>query len=163
MSADTPWLKDLFLASKGKPVYVDGTKFILLDRIEIPASVLVHVEFVGEKYFLNSAAVIAVRKPDKIYLSDGSTAIAVAIWDELDLPRQVVHRVVSERHCLEVYHKYRIFHSSDFVTEDSFTGNAGMHVVEMSENRRRYECSNGVGPISLDDLVFEVWWEPLPA
>ncbi len=38
-----------------------------------------------------------------------------------------------------------------------------MHVVEVAENVRRYECSNGQGPISLNDLVFELGWEPLAA
>lgn len=163
MNVEPPWLQDLFLKHRGEHIYIEGKQIIQLDRVKIPRLALIHLKFVGNKIFDGNAAVIAVRKPDKIYLSDGSAAIAVAIWDELNLPREVCHTVESGRGCLEVYNKYYIRHSDGFVSEDSFTGNAGMHVTELDENVRRYECSNAVGPFSLDDLVFEVRWEPLPS
>lgn len=163
MSNEYLWLKDQFLKTRGKPLCIDGKRIIQMDRIEIPERVLVHVKFLGERIYLENAAVIAVQKPDRIYLSDGSTASAVAIWDEPDLPRQVRHVVESQNRCLEIYNKYRNRHSDDFITEDHFTGDAGMHVVEVARNVRRYECSNGIGPFSLDDLVFELRWEPCGA
>jgi hypothetical protein len=161
MTVEFPWLQDLFVKHRGQPIYVDGKQIIQMDRIEIPPRALIRVTFVGDHIYNDNAAVIAVRKPDKIFLCDGSTAPAVAIWDEPDLPRKVSHIVESEGRSLDVYNKYRTKHSEDFITEDSFTGNAGIHVVEVSENVRRYECSNAVGPFSLNDLVFEVCWEPL--
>lgn len=163
MNNDTPWLADLFLASMGKPVCVDGKKIIQMDRIEISSRTLIRLRFLGERAFHGNAAVIAVRKPDRILLSDGSPATAVAIWDEPGLPREVTHIVETERRCLEIYNKYHITFSDGFVINESFTGNAGMHVVEVAENVRRYECSNGAGPISLNDLVFELCWESLEA
>jgi hypothetical protein len=163
MNDTPPSLQALFLETKGQPIFIGGNKIILMDRINIPSLALVKLRFLGDTIYRDNAAVIAVRNADKILLSDNSAAKAVAVWDEPDLPREVSHIVESENRTLEVYNKYRIRHSEDFVTEDSFTGNAGMHVIEVTENRRRYECSNGPGPVSLEDLVFELWWEPLDA
>jgi hypothetical protein len=148
----------MFLASRGKPVRFAGHEIIQMDRMAIPENCEVVVDFAGERVYQNEAAVIAVRKPGRIFLSDGSAVKAVAIWDVPDLPRTASHRVESGGCLLEIYHKYRTFHSPEFATEDSFTGNAGMIVSEVDANRRRYQCSNGPGEFSPTDLVFEVSW-----
>ncbi|HEV2818700.1 MAG TPA: hypothetical protein VGW40_15930 [Allosphingosinicella sp.] len=163
MTVEFPWLQDLFVKHRGQPLYVNGQQIIQMDRIEIPSRALIKLKFLGDKIFEGNAAVIAVDKPDKIFLCDGSTATAVAIWDEPGLPREVTHLVDSKKCNLKVYNKYYITFSDGFVVEESFTGNAGMHVVKISENVRRYECSNAVGPVCLNDLVFELCWEPATA
>lgn len=154
-----PALQDLFVGSSGRPIDFAGHRVIQLDRIPIPEKCEVVVSFIGERIYQNNAAVIAVRKPGRIFLSDGKPVGAVAIWDAPDLPRTVRHPVESGGNCLEVYNKYRLFHSEDFITEDKFTGNAGMVVTEIDSCKRRYQCSNGDGAFSLTDLVFEVSWE----
>jgi hypothetical protein len=160
MTNELPWLQDFFFKHRGEPLYIDGKQIIQLDRINIPPNALIHVKFVGDDIYTGNAAVIAVRKPGKIFLSDGSAVTAVAIWDERHLPREVTHIVEYEECCLEVYNKYYVEHLDGFVSEDNFTGNAGMHVIELAKNVRRYECSSGVGPFALNDLVFELRWEP---
>jgi hypothetical protein len=162
ITSEIPFVQDLFLTSQGKPVRIGGKKIILTDRVKIPARTKVSISFIGERIFRNNGAVIAIRHPGKIFMSDGSKAQAVVTWDEPNLPRKITYVVSSANQHLEVYNRYRIKHSDDFVTEDSFTGNAGMHVTQVSHSVRRYECSNGLVPFKLDDLIFELSWESVP-
>lgn len=154
-------LQTLFLNGHGDPVEVEGRSVVQIDRLELADRTEMEIVFVGGRPFRDNAAVIAIDRPGAILLSDGSPASAVAIWDEPGLPRKIIHRVESAGQPLQVYNKYRTRHGPDFVTEDSFTGNAGMIITELSPNRKRYECSNGPGRFSPGDLVFELNWTPL--
>jgi hypothetical protein len=162
MTADNDTsLQELFLRNGGQPVLVRGRPVVQMDRVSLPDKAQVTVCFVGSRTFTDNAAVVAIRKPGTIFLSDGTAANAVMIWDETGLPRCASHTVDTRGNALEIYNKYRTRHSADFQTEDSFTGNAGMIVTELGPNMRRYECSNGPGPFSPNDLVFELTWEPM--
>jgi len=132
-----------------------------MDRLDLPESAEVEIVFLSSRQPGGNAAVIAIEKPGSISLSNGTPATAIAIWDEPYLPTAVVHRIESAGRMLQVYNKYRTRHGPDFITEDSFTGNAGMIVTQTSPSRRRYECSNGPGPFSPDDLIFELSWKSL--
>jgi hypothetical protein len=154
-------LQDLFLERRGDPIEVDGRLVVQMDRVDLQGAGEVEIVFAGTRPFHDNAAVLAIDQPSAILLSDGSRATAVVIWDEPGLPRTVVHRVESADRPLFVYNKYRTRHGPDFVTEDSFTGNASMIVTSLSPHRRKYECSNGPGQFSPDDLIFELRWERL--
>lgn len=153
-------LQEMFLRSRGAPVRIGEDIVIQMDRIEIPVESLVTVEFLGPEIFADNAAVIGVPKPGEIFLSNGTSVQAVAIWDDRGLPRHATHRVVSKGTALQIYNKYRTRHDAGSVTEDSFTGNAGMVVTQTSDCCKRYECSNGPGAYSKDALIFEVRWKP---
>ena len=154
-------LQERFLRSKGQPQNVRGDRVVQLDRVDLPDTAMITLKFMGDVPFVDNAAVIAISKPGKIFLSDGTTATALKIWDEAGLPRNVVYKIVTAGHQLQIYNKYRTHHKSGLITEDNFTGNAGMVVTEISPNTRRYECSKGPGPFSKSDLIFELSYEPV--
>lgn len=58
---------------------------------------------------------------------------------------------------LKVWNIYRVGHPSG-VTEDQWTGNAGMVLAAETPESRRYRCSDGVGAFDLSDFEFEVQW-----
>lgn len=151
-------LQELFLEKRGSPVRFGRYKVIQQDEIEIPPQVQIKLTFLGVRVYLDNAAVIAVPKPGYIELSDGSWTSAVSIWDELNLPRSVVHNVQSPKQILNVYNKYRIRHPDGSITEDSFTGNAGMVVTKLGKRKRLYECSAGPDDFDKRDLVFQLEW-----
>jgi hypothetical protein len=155
-------LQELFLETLGRPVSYDGMRVIQMDTLEIAPRSIVEVRFVGDKYYENNAAVIALKKngKGKIFLSDGSSAKSVATWDDPRLPRFMNYVVETPDGILQVYNKYRLFHSKDWCTEDSFSGNAGMVVESLERNRRVYKCSSSLGDFSPVDLVFELEWRP---
>jgi hypothetical protein len=47
----------------------------------------------------------------------------------------------------------------DFVTEDKWTGNAGLVVLRSVAGYRSYGCSDGIGEFDPEDLKFELTWE----
>jgi hypothetical protein len=155
----TDTLQELFLESGGNAVEIDGKSIVQMDQVELPNEAKVEVSFIGPAS-PDDAAVIAIGRPGAIFLSDGRPVTAVQIWAEPEWPRTVVHRVEGAGQALQIYNKYRIQHGPDFVTEDSFTGNAGMIVTQLSANHKRYECSNGLGRFSPSDLIFELSWKP---
>jgi hypothetical protein len=115
-----------------------------------------------QQLFLESRGepvVLTIKNPGTTVLSDGTETSAVKTWDEPDLPRSITYTLLPVGQPLGVFNKYRTYHHSGFVTEDNFTGNAGMAVTELGPAKRLYECSNGSGPLSLDALVFELSWK----
>jgi len=155
----TESLQYRFVESRGAPLKVGDLTVVQMDRVIIPQHAIVEIEFVGDRLYADCAAVIAVPESGKIKLSDGSSARAVASWDQPGLPRRVAHAVDSPDGRLDVYHKYRVRHSASFTTEDSFTGNAGIVVSEISANTRLYECSTGPGAFDKGALVFRLSWK----
>jgi hypothetical protein len=151
-------LQQQFLENRGAPVALGELTVIQMDRVKIPLHSIVEVMFIGEKVYSDCAAALGVSRKGKIKLSDGTYATAVAIWDQSDLPRVVTHEVVAPDGCLQVYNKYRVWHSSGLATEESFTGNAGMVVTELGPNVRLYECSKGPGSFDKNALIFKVSW-----
>ena len=154
-------LQELFLLSGGAPIVIDGRSIVQLDRIPLVGPHRINLRFVGASVHVDNAVVIAVRKPGKIFLSDGNSVNAVKTWDDPLLPRFISYTVEPCGNELEVFNKYRIRHNDNFVTEDSFTGNAGMIVSNMGHNIRRYECSNALGPFAPNDLIFDLEWEKM--
>jgi hypothetical protein len=153
-------LQAAFVRTKGLPIERDGCLIAQMDRISIPSHALVTIQFVGDQRFVDNAAAIAVDRNSGgwIALSDGTRVHAVATWDDDALARQLTHEVYAPEFELRVYNKYRIRHSSGLITEDSFTGNAGIVVSEKNSDSRLYECSNGSGGFDKRNLVFRVSW-----
>ncbi len=151
-------LQELFVESRGCSIERDGHTIVQADTLPIRGHFRVRLEFVGSRVFTNNAVVLWARKPDFILLSDGGKSQAVAIWDEEGLPRSIEYECVIENGSLRVHNKYRVFHRADFVTEDNFTGNAGMIVTELTPTRRRHECSVGPGEFDPGAFVFEIAW-----
>jgi hypothetical protein len=155
-------LQQQFLESGGAPIRIDDVIVVQMDSVQIPTAADVSVKFIGDSVYSDNAVILAIRKPGRIRMSDGSWVTAIEIWDEANLPREVVYRVRSDGQPLMVHNKYRVRHSAGFVTEDNFTGNAAMVVTTISRNRKLYECSNGLGHFDKRDLVFELEWEKVP-
>lgn len=162
MSApDGPSLQEQFLRSGGRPVVIAGRTIVQMDRIGIPDTAQITIRFVSKAICEGNAVVVALPKPGRIFLSDGTAVQALKIWDDPALPREVTYKVEASGQLLQVYNKYRTRHGPDFVTEDNFTGNAGMIVTDLQPDCRLYECSNGPGKFSPSDLVFEITWRAL--
>jgi hypothetical protein len=160
MTAAKLSLQQLFLESRGGPIAFEGTSIVQLDRFEIESPCIVELRFLGEAN-PDEAAVFETDSPGILKLSDGSETRAVATWDDPALPRRIRYGFEPKGQPLLVSNRYRLFHRTDFVTEDRFTGNAGMIVESISARARRYACSNGLGSFDPTNLTFEV--EILPS
>jgi hypothetical protein len=155
-------LQQQFLESLGAPIRVGELIVVQMDRVRIPSHAVLEIIFVGESVQTDNAAVIAVSRKGNIFFADSTKAAAVAVWDEAGLPRRARYDVIAPDGWLDVYNKYRVRHSSGLVTEDSFTGNAGMVVTDLAPNARSYECSRGPGPFDKRTLIFELRWREAP-
>ena len=96
-----------------------------------------------------------------ITLSDGlkSEGRPLYIWHEPDLSDEARYPVVCPSGELVVSNIYRIRHDSGLVTEDRWTGNAGMVLLEEKSGYRRYGCSDGIGPFDPTNFEFEIEWQ----
>ncbi|MCA8911894.1 MAG: hypothetical protein KDB82_09330 [Planctomycetes bacterium] len=93
-----------------------------------------------------------------IHLPDGSASKLLYVWDEQGLARRVSYDVESPSGEVLISNLYRIRHNSGLVTEDGWTGNAGMVVTKKSKKKRLYRCSDGMGEFNPNDHVFTVGW-----
>ena len=95
-----------------------------------------------------------------IELSDGSHVKGVDTWRAPDLPDEITYRVSTPDRSLVLWNIYRTFHPKGAVTEDMWTGNAGLVVLSSEPNKRTYGFSRGGGSeFDPDALVVEVEWK----
>lgn len=149
-------LQELFIESKGAPVVLGDCSVIQMDRIPIKSGI-VSVEFQGEPVGRYGVALKSAK--GGIVLSDGRTAPLVHVWDEPDRPRKALHRIDCPDGELRVWNVYRTKHHNGEVTEDAWTGNAGMVVDYQGPNIRSYRCSSGLGAFNPDEFAFLLRWE----
>lgn len=132
-------LQDRFVASHGAPLRVNGVDIVQMDRIHVrhgTVRVIAQAARAGQG--------IALKVPSgTITLSDGRETPVLHIWFDPGLPLDVTHVVNCRGGELRVWNIFRTVHPNGAVTEDAWTGNAGMAVVEREAHRRRYQCSPG--------------------
>jgi hypothetical protein len=150
-------LQELFIESKGSPVLIGAETVIQMDTIPL-ADGLLTVNLKGQ---LDGLSGVCFKLPTgQLLLSDGSAVKAVHIWNEANLPAVVTHRVRGAREGVRVWNVYRVTHPNGKMTEDAFTGNAGMVLAQIESRVREYSCSNGPGDFDPKEFVFSIEWEP---
>ena len=148
--------QELFLRSRGKPIVVNGREVCQMTRIPIRRG-LVRIRFNSTP---DGTQGICVRaKGGWVELSDGSRSERLMIWNEPGLPNSITHRVNCPEDELLIWNVYRVHHPTGEVTEDSWTGNAGMVLVYGSSGYRRFECSDWRNPFDPSVLTFEIEWK----
>jgi hypothetical protein len=132
-------LQERFIESKGAPVNVDGMEVVQMDRIPMR-----HARLTISAATPRDGEGIAIKAPQgTIKLSDGREVPLLHIWFDAGLPSSATHEVDCRGGELRVWNIYRNTHPSGAITEDAWTGNAGMTVAQQAENRRLYRCSRG--------------------
>jgi hypothetical protein len=152
----THTLQELFIRSKGQPLTVGNSIVSQLCEIPLRRGV-VRFQFISPPD--SNQGVCAKAKGGEIVLSDGSSTEVLYIWHEPGLPNTVSHRVWCPAGQLLVWNIYRVHHHrTGEVTEDYWTGNAGMVLAEDRPGHRRYCCSDWRTPFVPNALVFDVDW-----
>jgi hypothetical protein len=132
-------LQEQFVETRGAPLHVDGVEVVQMDRIAVrhgTVSVRANSACAGQG--------IALKAPSgAITLSDGQTVPLLHIWFDPGLPLTVTHEVDCHDGELRVWNIFRTVHPNGAVTEDKWTGNAGMAIVYAQPRRRHYRCSPG--------------------
>jgi hypothetical protein len=152
----TKTLQQMFVDSKGGPVFVGTKKVIQMDRIPV-ASSNVTVQLLGKMTGIHGVRLKTRR--GEISFSDGSTGKSVCIWADPSLPSTVMYHVDTMDAELRVWNVYRTKHLTGEVTVDSWTGNAGMTIEYEAENLRRYGCSAGPGSFDPHEFKLQISWD----
>jgi hypothetical protein len=151
-------LQYLFVESMGQPVVIDGVRVRQRDSIPI-AKGRVTVRFTnGDK---EDHGIRLKAAGGYILLSDGTKAEAVDTWRSADLPDEITYTVSCRAGNIAIWNIYRVFHAEGVVTEDMWTGNAGMVLLKDAPNKRVYGCSRGGGAeFDPQALTVEIEWLP---
>jgi hypothetical protein len=152
-------LQHLFIESQGKPVLLGDLVVKQGDRIPI-SSGRVTIRFLSgcDK----DRGVRMKLSKGWIQLSDGKHAQTVYTWRTPGLPDEVSYNVSCPEGFLKICNIYRVHHADGLVTEEMWTGNAGIVVLSEQTNKKVYGCSpGGCGEFNPRDLVVELEWEEL--
>ncbi|MDZ7653984.1 MAG: hypothetical protein U5L03_16205 [Burkholderiaceae bacterium] len=132
-------LQEQFVETRGAPLHVNGVQVVQMDRIAVRrgmVSVRASRACAGQG--------IALKAPSgAIWLSDGKAVPLLHVWFDPGLPLTVTHEVDCRDGELRVWNIFRTVHPNGAVTEDKWTGNAGMAIVDSQPSRRHYRCSPG--------------------
>lgn len=94
-----------------------------------------------------------------IELSDGRRAEVVDTWRAPGLPDVITYTVSCPSGGLLLWNIYQVTHPNGEITEDMWTGNAGMTLLSARPNGRTYGCSpGGGGDFEPRRLIVEVEW-----
>ncbi|MCC6699388.1 MAG: hypothetical protein IT365_27430 [Candidatus Hydrogenedentes bacterium] len=145
-----------FLESHGNPLQIGNMKVIQCDRLAISKGI-VKLRFLSEATGKQGVALKA--KKGGIRMSDGKRVQRLNIWHETNLPPNVEYEVECPTGELTLWNIYRMQHPDGSMTEDEWTGNAGMIIVEQKNGYRRYGCSDSFDTFSPANLEFEVEWD----
>ena len=92
--------------------------------------------------------------------SDGRHAEVVDTWRVPGLPDEISYKVSCPRGSLMTWNIYRVRHYDGTITEDMWTGNAGLVLLSEQPHNRIYGCSpGGCGGFEPQDLVIELEWK----
>jgi hypothetical protein len=149
-------LQELFLKCGGNPVVVDQHQLVQVGKVPIGRGI-VRIKLLSPPNV--DQGVRLKVKNGAIELTDGSRAESVVIWHVPGLPKIVTHRVDCPNNELLIWNTYRIHQPTGEVTDDYWTGNAAMALLESSPNRFRYGCSDWKGSFDPWAIEFEVEWE----
>jgi hypothetical protein len=149
-------LQERFAETRGSPIIVDDLEVIQMDRIPV-TECFVTIEMLGDQ--TGRFGVALKSRMGGIELSDGRLVKLLYTWNEPRLPSKVAHRVECPDGELRVWNIYRVNHSTGHVSEDAWTGNAGMIVEQITDNKRLYHCSSGPGSFDPEEFKFELSWE----
>lgn len=146
-------LQEQFIRERGSAITVDHYTVVQMDRLPV------HEARVTIKFLQGDGGQGVALKSAKgsITLSDGHSASLVHIWNEPNLPSEVTHFVRCPDGELRIWNIYRVKHPTGEVTEDAWTGNAGMIVEHVAERKRHYRCSSGPGHFD-PNFEFEIEW-----
>ena len=132
-------LKEEFILSGGSPLRVGNIDVIQMDVIPVGKAKLI----VSVASAINDQGIALKAPKGSIQLSDGKKVSLLHIWFDEGLPTSVTHNVDCGNEGLKVWNIYRTHHPGGLVTEEAWTGNAGMTISESGPQYRRYYCSPG--------------------
>jgi hypothetical protein len=150
-------LQEMFVASRGAPVVIDGKRIVQMDRLPIRRAM---VTISADATLTNQGIALKTNKGG-VRLSNGVSVSLLHTWFDSGLPLSVSHFVECQDGELRVWNIYRTKHPGGSITEDAWTGNAGMLVENVSPTRRRYLCSPGYANGFDPHLAVLVGWEEI--
>jgi hypothetical protein len=146
-------LQEQFLQHGGSPIEIDQCAIVQMDRLPIHDATVTLRFLRGQ-----SGNGVALKSANGfITLSDDRSSSLIHIWNEPNLPSEVTHFVRCPDGELRVWNIYHVQHPGGQVTEDAWTGNAGMIVENIAERKRHYRCSAGPGNFD-PNFEFEIEW-----
>lgn len=148
-------LKERFVSSGGSPLKVGDALVIQMDVVPVRKAELT-VSVAGAR---NNQGIALKAPKGYIQLSDGQKVTLLHIWFDEGLPLTAVHHVKCSNEGLRVWNIYRTFHSGGVATEDAWTGNAGMTILEEGSRHRLYGCSPGSADFFDPQLEVLLKWD----
>jgi hypothetical protein len=148
-------LQDRFVETDGMPIKIGVWVVTQLSRIPISRG-RINVQITSPP---NSDQGICLKAKDGfIELPDGSQVERLHIWHEPGALASATYSVHCPHKELLVWNIYRVHHPTGETTEDHWTGNAGIVLVDDQPQRRRYVCSDWRSPFDPTAIAFEVEW-----
>ena len=148
-------LQELFIESRGASVDLDGHNVCQAFRIRMNRGI-VRLVFLSPPD--SDQGVRLKARGGAIGLSDGTLTPILDIWNMACFPQTVEHRVACPNHEIVLWNVYRVHHPHGEVTEDYWTGDAGMVVLNEGPMSRRFGCSDWRSPFDPSRMVFEIEW-----
>ena len=148
-------LQTLFIESRGQPISFNGKNIVQIDCINIHKTVIDYCFLSNPNEILNGFA-LKIQN-GYIELSNGKKVNIVYTWNQKEVPNIGHYSIVSSDNKIKIWNIYHV-NSKELTIADYWTNNAGMIVDSITNTKRIYYCSDGIGIFDPNDNIFSLSW-----
>lgn len=146
-------LAEMFIKNKGEAININGSLVIMSQRLEVKTGQNAKIEFIKSKNDYRQGIELSLDKRKGYIEIKDQKLISPIFWKDT-APSTFIFKCFPKKEIGEL----NIWNIWQYVDDrvDAWIGNAGIIVEQEDAGIFLFRCSNGMGNIDFDDLVFRL-------
>lgn len=148
-------LAEMFINNKGQPVTLNGNQIVMSHRVDVVKNQEATIEIISCNNEYRQGIELSIDKRKGFIEVNNQKLTAPVFW--LDTaPKIFTFKCYPVKNMgkMNIWNIWQFSKQEDRV--DAWIGNSGIQVKQEDEKTLVFHCSNGVGDIDFNDLVFKL-------
>lgn len=148
-------LSAMFIEHKGKPLNIDGNQVVMSHKVEVVKNQEVRIELISWKSEYRQGIEVSLDTRKGMVEVNGEKLSDPIFWTD-SAPRCFAfkchpRKAIGHLNILNIWQ-----HRDSEGRIDAWVGNAGIIIHQEEEGSFLFSCSNGIGEVHFDDIVFRI-------
>ncbi len=146
-------LADMFIKNNGETININGSPVVMSQRVEVKIGQNVKIEFISSINDFRQGIELSLDKRNGYIEVNKQKLNSPVFWKDT-APSTFIFKCFPKKEMGKI-NLWNIWQYTDN-RFDAWIGNAGIIVEQEEEDIFLFRCSNGIGDINFDDLVFRL-------
>jgi hypothetical protein len=149
-------LAEMFIQTNGEPVVINGVQVVMSYRVEVKKGQEVKIDFISSKSSFRQGIEISLDKRKGFVEVNSQNLFTPVFWKDT-APSSFVIKCFPKKNegQLNIWNIWQQ-HFNPEGRIDAWLGNSGINIEQLGTSSYQFRCSNGIGEIDFEDLVFQV-------